>query len=143
MPSYNRVILIGNLTRDPETKFVGQIPKCSFGLAMNRKWKGQDGQQREETCFVDCEAWRRTAEVVQQYCHKGNPVLVEGHLSLDQWQAQDGSARSKLYVSVDNVQLLGQPPQNRQQGQQGGGQQQQREAPAGNPQDEMYGEDPF
>ncbi len=130
MASANTVILLGNLTRDPETKFFDQKPKCTFGLAINRKWKGKDGSERDETCFVDCVAWARTAEVVQKYCNKGDPLYIEGRLSFDQWQAQDGSKRSKLYVTVSNIQLLGQKPQ--------GGKQEQQS----NPQDDLYGKNP-
>ncbi len=128
MPSANTVILLGNLTRQPETKFLDQTPKCTFGLAMNRKWKGKDGSDRDETCFVECVAWARTAEVVQKYVSKGDPLYIEGRLTLDQWKAQDGSNRSKLYVTVNNVQLLGQKPQSEDQ--------------PSNPQDDLYGHDP-
>ena len=130
MASANTVILLGNLTRQPETKFFDQTPKCSFSLAMNRKWKGKDGGERDETCFVECVAWGKTAGVVQKYASKGDPLYIEGRLTLDQWTAQDGSKRSKLYVTVNNVQLLGQKPQ---------GQQEQ----AGDDRDGMYEGSPF
>lgn len=112
MPSANTVILLGNLTRQPETKFFDQTPKCTFSMAMNRKWKGKDGSERDEACFVECAAWGKTAEVVQKYVNKGDPLYVEGRLSLDQWTAQDGGKRSRLYVTVKSVQLLGTKPQD-------------------------------
>ncbi len=115
MPMANTVILIGNLTREPETKFVNQTPKCTFGLAMNRRWKGKDGAPREEVCFVECAAWGRVAEVVQQYCIKGKPLYVQGRLTLDQWTTDSGQKRSHLFVTVASVQLLGDKSNNEQQ----------------------------
>lgn len=108
MASFNKVILLGNLTRDPELKYTAnQTPVCQIGLAVNRKWKDQNGEQREEVTFVDCEAWARTAEVINEYTHKGDPLFVEGRLKLDQWEDKDGGKRSKIKVVIENVQLLG------------------------------------
>lgn len=122
MASFNRVLLLGNLTRDPELTYLpSQTPVVEFGLATNRRWRGQDGEQREEVCFVDCRVFGRQAEVINQYCHKGKPLFIEGHLRLDQWTAQDGGKRSKLYVVVDNFQLLGGPSEGRSGGSSGGG----------------------
>src|SRR4051812_5653924 len=109
MPSVNRVILIGNLTRDPQTK---QLPTQSlvaeFGLALNRKFKGSDGQEREEVCFVDCAAFGRQAEVIQKYCKKGKSLYVEGRLRYDSWEDKNGHGkRSKLSIVVENFQFLG------------------------------------
>ncbi len=107
MASYNKVILMGNLTRDPELK---QTPSnqsvAQIGLAVNRKYKGRDGDMTEETTFVDCEAWGRTAETMSKYLSKGRPVFVEGRLKLDQWQDKDGNNRSKLKVVIDTFQFV-------------------------------------
>jgi single-strand DNA-binding protein len=107
MSNYNKVILIGNLTRDVELKHIpsGQAV-AQIGLAVNRKYKTKDGQQQEETTFIDCEAWGRTAEVMQQYLSKGKPVFIEGRLKLDTWQDKDGSNRSKLKVVIENFQFI-------------------------------------
>ena len=108
MANYNKVILLGNLTRDPQLSYTpSQTAVVEFGLATNRKWKAQDGSQKEETCFVDCRAFGRAAENINKYCQKGRPLLVEGRLSFDSWQAQDGSKRSKLRVTVENFQFIG------------------------------------
>ncbi len=107
MPSYNKVLLMGNLTRDIELRHTSaNTAVANIGLAVNRRFKGQDGQQRDETTFVDCEAWGRTAEVMSQYLSKGRPVFIEGRLRLDQWQDQQGNNRSKLMVVVENFQFI-------------------------------------
>jgi len=108
MANYNKVILLGNLTRDPQLSYTpNQTAVVDFGLATNRKWTGQDGTAREETCFVDCRAFGRSAENINKYCQKGRPLLVEGRLTFDSWQAQDGSRRSKLRVTVERFQFIG------------------------------------
>jgi len=109
MPSVNKVIIVGNLTRDPVTK---QLPTQSmvteFGLAMNRKFKAPDGEDREEVCFVDCAAFGRQAEVIQKYCRKGKSLYIEGRLRYDSWDDKNGHGkRSKLSVVVENFQFLG------------------------------------
>ena len=109
MPSVNKVIIVGNLTRDPVTK---QLPTQSmvteFGLAMNRKFKAPDGEDREEVCFVDCAAFGRQAEVIQKYCKKGKSLYIEGRLRFDSWDDKNGHGkRSKLSVVVENFQFLG------------------------------------
>ena len=117
MANFNKVILMGNLTRDPQLSYLpNQTPVCEIGMAVNRKWKGQDGQQKEETCFVDCQAYGRQAETLNQYMSKGRPLLIEGRLRYSQWEDKDGNKRSKLRVMIDTFQLLGQG------GGQGGGQ---------------------
>jgi single-strand DNA-binding protein len=107
MATYNKVLIMGNLTRDPELK---QTPSsqsvAQIGIAMNRKFKDREGNMREETTFVDCEAWGRTAEVMAQYLSKGKPVFVEGRLKLDQWQDKDGGNRSKLKVVIESFQFI-------------------------------------
>ncbi|MCJ7544139.1 MAG: single-stranded DNA-binding protein [Phycisphaerae bacterium] len=110
MASYNKVILVGNLTRDPQMSYLpSQMAVVEFGLAVNRRWRGQDGQQREETCFVDCRAYGKPAETINQYLAKGKSVLVEGRLHLDTWEGKDGTKRSKHRVVVERFQFLGAP----------------------------------
>ncbi len=107
MANYNKVILIGNLTRDPQLSYTpSQTAVVELSLAVNRKWKGQDGQAREETCFIDVTAFSRQAETLNQYMSKGRPILVEGRLQFQQWTAQDGTKRSKHRVTVQNFQFL-------------------------------------
>ena len=109
MANYNKVILVGNLTRDPQLSYLpSQTPVCEFGLAVNRRWRGQDGEQREETCFIDCRCYGKQAETFNQYMAKGRPVLIEGRLQYDRWEGQDGQKRSKHRISVQNFQFLGQ-----------------------------------
>jgi single-strand DNA-binding protein len=109
MPSFNKVMLMGNLTRDPEMKYT---PKgtaiAEIGLAVNRVYTTDSGEKREEVTFVDITLWGRTAEIVGEYCKKGRPLFVEGRLQLDTWDdKQTGQKRSKLKVVGDNIQLLG------------------------------------
>ena len=108
MANFNKVMLIGNLTRDPQLSYTpNQTAVVDFGLAVNRRWTGQDGSQRDETCFVDCRMFGKRAEVVNKYCKKGNPLFIEGRLTFDSWEAQDGTKRSKLRVTVENFEFLG------------------------------------
>jgi len=107
MADYNKVLLMGNLTRDVELKFTpSNQPVANLGIAVNRRYRTKEGENREETTFVDCEAWGRTAEVMNQYLAKGKPVFIEGRLKLDQWQDKDGSNRSKLRVVIENFQFI-------------------------------------
>jgi single-strand DNA-binding protein len=107
MASYNKVLLLGNLTRDPQLSYTpNQTAVVDFGLATNRKWTAQDGSQREETCFVDCRAFGRMAENINKYMRKGRLLFVEGRLTFDSWTAQDGSKKSKHRVTVENVQFM-------------------------------------
>ena len=103
----NKVFIMGNLTRDIELKRTpsNNTAVANIGLAVNRQYRVGD-ENKEETTFVDCEAWGRTAEVMHQYLGKGRPVLVEGRLKLDQWQDRDGNNRSKLKVVVENFQFV-------------------------------------
>jgi single-strand DNA-binding protein len=106
----NRVMLAGNLTRDPQVRFfANERAKADFGLAINHRYKTADGQQKEEVTFVDIEAWGRTAELVGQYLTKGRPCYVEGRMKLDSWEDKDGQKRQKLKVVADSVQFLGAP----------------------------------
>ncbi len=109
MASLNKVMLIGNLTRDPEIKYT---PKgtaiADIGLAVNRTYTTDGGEKREEVTFIDVTLWGRTAEIVGEYCKKGRPIFIEGRLQLDTWDdKQTGQKRSKLKVVADNIQLLG------------------------------------
>lgn len=104
--SFNKVILLGNLTRDPELRHTsGNQAVANIGLAVNRRWRSPEGEQREETTFVDCEAWGKTAEVMCQYLAKGRPVFIEGRLKLDQWE-KEGQKFSKLRVVVEGFQFV-------------------------------------
>ena len=108
MPSFNKAILAGTLTRDPQLRHLQSgAAVCELGMAINRSWRGQDGQQREEVTYVDLVAFGRQAETLNQYMSKGKPLLVEGRLNFEQWQAQDGSNRSKLRVVIESFQFLG------------------------------------
>ena len=111
MPNLNKVLLMGNLTRDPELKHMPSgSAVAQIGLAVNRKWKNQQGEQQEEVTFVDLEAYVKTAEVMAQYLKKGRCVYIEGRLRLDQWQDKDGGKRSKMKVVVDSFQFVGENP---------------------------------
>ena len=108
MANFNRVILAGNLTRDPELRYT---PKgtaiASFGLAINRKWKSETGEAKEEVTFVDIEAWDRQAEVIAQYFKKGRPILVEGRLKFDQWEDKNTHQKqSKLKVRLESFSFI-------------------------------------
>src|SRR5688572_18237782 len=109
MANYNKVILVGNLTRDPQLRYLpSQMPVVDFGLAVNHKYRTKSGEDREEVCFIDCSAFGRGAEVINQYCQKGKQILVEGRLKFDTWEdKQGGGKRSKHSVFVDNFQFLG------------------------------------
>lgn len=109
MASYNRVILLGNLTRDPELKFLPNGSSvANFGLAVSDRYTDrQSGEQRESVCFVDVAAWGRQAEIVNEYLSKGSPVFLEGSLKFDSWEADDGTKRNKLSVTAFRIQLIG------------------------------------
>ncbi len=107
MANYNKVLLMGNLTRDPELKRTSNdMAVAQISIAVNRRFKDRTGEQREETTYVDCESWGKTAETMAKYLAKGRPVFVEGRLKLDQWQDKDGNNRSKLKVVIDNFQFV-------------------------------------
>src|SRR5262249_28715957 len=109
MANYNKIIVVGNLTRDPQLKYLpSQMAVVDFGLAVNHRFKTKTGEDREEVCFIDCSCFGRGAEVINQYCQKGKQLLVEGRLKLDTWDdKQTGQKRSKHTVVVDNFQLMG------------------------------------
>jgi single-strand DNA-binding protein len=122
MANYNKIILVGNLTRDPQLSYLpSQTPVVEFGLAVNHKWKDQSGQQREDVCFIDCRAYGKPAEILNQYTSKGRQLLVEGRLQLDQWTDKDGGKRSRHRVFVEGFQFLDSKPsgQSGQAGAQG------------------------
>ncbi len=109
MPNLNKVMLMGNLTRDPEIKYT---PKgtaiANFGIAVNRTYTPEGGEKREEVTFIDLEAFGRTAEVIGEYFKKGRPIFIEGRLKLDQWDDKTtGKKMSKLRVVVDSFEFLG------------------------------------
>jgi len=110
MANFNKVLLMGNLTRDPQLSYLpSQTPVVDFGLAINRKWTSKEGQSKEEVCFIDCRAFGKTAETINKYLHKGQPLFVEGRLQYDTWTAQDGTKRSKHRIHVDTFQFIGGP----------------------------------
>lgn len=119
MASYNKVMLMGNLTRDPEIRYTPKgTAVTEIGLAVNRVYSTETGEKREEVTFVDITFWGRQAEIIQQYCKKGRPLFVEGRLQLDTWDdKQTGQKRSRLRVVGEAMQLLG----TRDGGGEGGG----------------------
>jgi len=109
MASFNQVILIGNLTRDPELKYTPKGTAASqIGMAVNRKWKDEQGQEKEEVTFIDVQAWGKQAEVIAQYCKKGSPLFVTGRLKLEEWEDKTTQKKqSKLRVVLESFQFLG------------------------------------
>jgi single-strand DNA-binding protein len=109
MPSLNKVLLMGNLTRDPELRVTPKgTSVCQFGLAVNRQFKMESGESREEVTFIDIEAWGKTGELIAKYCTKGRPLFVEGRLKLEQWEDKNTKEkRSRLRVVLENFQFLG------------------------------------
>jgi len=106
MASFNKVLLMGNLTRKPELRYTpGGQAVCDIGLAVNRKYSG-NGQDKEEVCFVDVVVWAKQAESCNKYLHKGSPVFVEGRLHYDAWEDKEGRKRSRLRVTAERVQFL-------------------------------------
>jgi single-strand DNA-binding protein len=111
MGSMNHVFLMGNLTRDPQSRqTTSGTAVTDLGLAVSESYKNKEGTQVESVCFVDVVTWGRQAETCTQYLKKGSPVLVEGRLQLDQWQTESGEKRSKLRVRALRVQFMGKPP---------------------------------
>jgi single-strand DNA-binding protein len=115
MASFNKVILMGNLTRDPELRYTpGGNPVCSFGLAVNRRYR-QNNEWKDEVCFVDITVWGRQAENCNEYLNKGRGVMLEGRLQQRSWETEDGQRRSKIEVVANNVQFLPQAGQRAQE----------------------------
>ncbi|MEP6698923.1 MAG: single-stranded DNA-binding protein [Verrucomicrobiota bacterium] len=125
MSSFNQVILLGNVTRDPEIRYTPKgTAVTELGMAMNRVYSGEGGEKREEVTFVDVTLWGRTAEIAAEYAKKGRPVMIEGRLQLDSWDdKQSGQKRSKLKVVGESLHLIGGRPG-------GGGESEQGERPA-------------
>jgi single-strand DNA-binding protein len=122
MPNFNKVFLMGNLTRDVELKNTPSNQQvATLGLAVNRRWRTPEGEDREETTFVDCEAWGRTAETLAKYLSKGRPVFLEGRLKLDQWEDKEGKKQSKIRVVVEGFQFIDGPRSGESGGGGGGG----------------------
>ena len=109
MPNFNKVLLMGNLTREPELRATPSgTAVCQFGLAVNRIYNNPNGERQDETTFVDVEAWGRQAETISKYVTKGNPLFIEGRLKLDTWENKEGEKRSKMKVVLENMQLISQ-----------------------------------
>jgi single-strand DNA-binding protein len=111
MANLNKVFLIGNLTRDPQLRYTPSgSPVADLGMAVNRKYKAQDGTWKDEVCYVNLTAWGKTAENAAEYLAKGRSIFVEGRLRFDQWEAKSGEKRSRLLVVVERLQFLGARP---------------------------------
>lgn len=122
MASLNKVMLIGNLTRKPEVRYTpAGKAVCDFSIAINSSWKTDSGQKREEVTFVDCTAWNKTAEIMEQFLEKGSPIYVEGKLTTETWEDKTtGAKKTKTKVTIEVVQFLSGPrearePQQRQE----------------------------
>lgn len=112
MASFNKVILLGNLTRDPDLRVAASgAAICKFGLACSRAFTTADGNRREEVVFVDVDAFGRPAEIIAKYATKGKPLLVEGRLRFDQWESQAGERRNKLTIVLETFQFVGARPE--------------------------------
>lgn len=108
MASLNKIMLIGNCTRDPQLKYLpNQTAICEFGFAINREYKGADGTKRQDVTFIDCKIFGKLAEVFNQYMSKGKPAYLEGRLSFEQWEDKNGGGkRSKHVATIDSFQFL-------------------------------------
>lgn len=110
---YNKIIIVGNLTRDVELKYLSNgTAVARIGLASNRKYKKQDGSMADETCFIDADLWGRTAEIANQYLKKGSQVLIDGRLRMETWVDKDGKNRSKHSITAESLQMLGKKGDN-------------------------------
>ncbi len=108
MANFNKVILMGNLTRDPQLSYLpSNTPVSEMGIAVNRRYRRQDGESGEETLFIDCRAYGRQGEILANYVSKGSPLMIEGRLQLSQWQDREGNPRSKHRVIIENFQFMG------------------------------------
>jgi len=137
MASFNKVILLGNLTRDPELRYTPQgAAVCEFALALNYVYTNkQTGQKVEEVSFIDLVAWGKTGETIAEYMKKGRQILVEGRLKQDRWESQDGKKMSKVRVTVESFQFVGSRPGGEGAGGGGGGGAKGGAAPAGGPEE--------
>lgn len=107
MASLNKVMLLGNLGRDPETRQAGDSAVSNFSIAVTERFKGRDGQQQERTEWVNIVCWRRLAEIARDYLRKGSQIFVEGKLQTRKWQDKSGADRYTTEVVADNIQMLG------------------------------------
>jgi len=108
MANLNKVFLIGNLTRDPQLRYTPSgTAVADIGMAVNRKYKAQDGTWKDEVCYINLTAWAKTAETAAEYLTKGRSVFVEGRLKFDQWNSKEGEKRNRLSVVVERLQFLG------------------------------------
>ncbi len=124
MANLNKVMLIGNLTRDIELRSIaGGQSVGNFGLAVNRQYTTKEGNKQEEVTFIDCEVWGKQADIMKQYLSKGRPVFIEGRLKLDTWEDKEGKKQSKLRVVVENFQFLASGRREESSGQSGQGSQ--------------------
>jgi len=122
MADLNKVMLIGNLTRDPEVRYTPKGTAVGdLAMALNSTYKTKDGQVKEEVCYVDVVAWGRQAETAKEFLTKGSPIFVEGRLQFDQWETKEGEKRSRLRVNADRIQFLGRGKQGEGGGNSGGG----------------------
>jgi single-strand DNA-binding protein len=112
MASYNKVILMGNLTRDPELRTLpnSQTQVCDFSLAVNRRWKDAGGADRDEVLFIDCAAFGKTGQTIGENLTKGRPIHIEGRLRFEQWEQEDGQKRSKIRVVVEQFRFVDRKP---------------------------------
>lgn len=107
MATLNKVMIIGNVTKDVEMRYTPNgAAVVSLSVAVNRNYKDQSGEKKQETCFVDCVAWKQTAELVSKYVGKGDPVFIEGRLNSRSWQTPEGQNRNKIEITIENVQFL-------------------------------------
>ena len=111
----NKIILMGRLTKDPETKDVG-VGLVEFDLAVNRKYKTKDGVQKNEVCFFDCQMWGKRSSVIAQYLNQGDPLLLEGRMVQQTWETREGQKRSKYVVNVENFEFIGTGSGGRERG---------------------------
>ena len=113
MPSINKVIISGNLVRDPDTRILENgTHMAKMSIANNQRYRDRSGEWQEKTCYVDIVAWRKTAELVSEFCRKGSPVLVEGELIFNSWEDRDGNRRSRLEINARRIQFLERRGQN-------------------------------
>lgn len=107
MPSINKVIITGNLVRDPDTRILENgTHMAKMSIANNQRYRGRDGSWQEKTCFVTVIAWRKTAELVSEFCRKGSPVLIEGELTYNAWEDRDGNPKNRVEINARRVQFL-------------------------------------
>lgn len=110
MPNLNKVFLIGHLTRDPETRAVGETSVTNFGIATNHKWQSKDGEKKEEVYFGECQCWGKRGEAIARFVKKGDALSVQGRLRLEQWDDKGGVKQTRTRIEVEDFQFLGGKP---------------------------------